>query len=380
MERNPIRLLGDFGQSPWLDYIDRALIASGKLRRLIEEDGVKGLTSNPAIFAKAVVGTGHYDDVIARARQRAADAKAAYEMIAVRDVQDAADLLRPVFDATSGRDGFVSLEVSPTLADDTAGTVAEAHRLWQEVARPNVMIKVPGTPAGLPAFETLIAEGINVNVTLLFAREVYEKVADAYLRGLERRAIAGRNLGGVASVASFFVSRIDTAVDKLLEARAAATDDPVRQTQLRALAGKTAVANAKLAYQHYLEIQASERWQLLTAAGARSQRLLWASTGTKNPDYSDVIYVEQLVGADTVNTMPPATLDAFRAHGKVGSSLTDDVAGAREVLSQLGAAGISLQEVTAQLLADGVRSFDAEFAKLLGAVETQLGNAGAPPP
>ncbi|MCU0972201.1 MAG: transaldolase [Gammaproteobacteria bacterium] len=321
---SPLQALAALGQSVWLDYIKRDLILDGGLQRLVDE-GITGLTSNPSIFEKAIAAGGEYDD-----------------------------LIRPL--RTAARDGYVSLEVSPHLAHDTQGTVAEARRLWGEVDRPNLMIKVPATGEGMPAIRRLIADGINVNVTLLFALDAYEQAALAYIEGLEERARAGGALGGVASVASVFVSRIDTAVDARLTGDAAA------------LAGKAAIANTKLVYQRYLALFSGPRWDALAARGARTQRPLWGSTGTKNPAYSDVLYVDELIGPDTVNTLPPATLDAFREHGRPRASLAEDVDGARRLLAALQAAGIDMSAVTDQLLAEGVKLFADAFDKLLAAV------------
>src|SRR5262245_12465442 len=313
---NPLRALNVFGQSVWLDYIRRSLITSGELRRLVDHDGLRGVTSNPSIFEKAVSGSADYNDLFEAPDARRLDAKALYEKLAVRDIQDAAETMRPVFNATSRRDGYVSLEVSPLLAYDTTGTIEEARRLWQAVARENLMIKVPATAEGIPAIRDLISEGINVNVTLLFSRDAYEQVANAYIEGLETRAARGGDLSRLASVASFFVSRIDTAVDTLIAARMETTTDAHERSVLQGLAGKVAIANARLAYQRYREIFSGPRWQALADKGAQTQRLLWASTGTKNARYRDVMYVEELVGPDTVNTIPQATLEAFRDHGR----------------------------------------------------------------
>lgn len=372
---NPLQALGESGQSVWLDYIQRKLLATGELRRLVEEDGVTGVTSNPAIFEKAVADSDDYDDVTARmGREGSADPKAVYEAIAMRDIREAADVLQSVYRETGRRDGYVSLEVSPHLAHDTEGTVAEARRLWDSVSRDNLLIKVPGTPEGVPAIERLIGEGISVNVTLLFAREAYEQVAQAYLRGLAKAAADGRDLGRIASVASFFISRIDTLADQKIEARIEAADEAGRE-RLRELMGKAAIANAKLTYRRYKEIMQGEGWQALAGRGARPQRLLWASTSTKNPDYRDVLYVEELVGEDTVNTVPPATLDAFRDHGKVRKSLEEDVEGASETMAALERAGVSMREVTDQLLEDGVRLFSDAFDKLLATIEEECRKA-----
>ena len=372
---NPLKALNEHGQSVWLDFIQRKLLTGGELRRLVDEDGLKGVTSNPAIFEKAVADSDDYDDLIARmGGDGSADPKAVYEAIATRDIQEAADVLRTVYDETDGRDGYVSLEVSPYLAHDTEATVAEARRLWNTVARDNLMIKVPGTAAGVPAIERLIGEGISVNVTLLFAREAYEQVAQAYIRGLARAAADGRDVARIASVASFFISRIDSLVDDTLMKRMETADDQGKE-RLRALMGKVAIANAKVTYKRYKEILQGEGWQALSGKGARPQRLLWASTSTKNPDYPDVLYVDELIGADTVNTIPPATLDAFRDHGKTRKSLEEDVEGAAETMAALEAAGVSMKEVTDKLLDDGVRLFSEAFDKLLAAVEAECRKA-----
>jgi len=373
---NPVAALKQYGQSVWLDFIRRSLIAGGELKRLVDEDGVGGVTSNPAIFEKAIDGSDDYASAIQEISDRhpGLAAKAVYERLAIKDIQDAADVLRPVYDRTGSLDGYVSLEVSPELANDTDGTLAEARLLWQAVARPNVMIKVPATPAGLPAIRALIGEGVNVNVTLLFARDAYEAVAQAYLDGLDARKAAGQPLAHVASVASFFVSRIDTVVDTLIEGKlkTAAGADKVR---LERLAGKVAIANAKLAYQSYKRIFAGARWEALQAGGAQRQRVLWASTGSKNPHYSDVLYVEELIGPETVNTVPPATLAAFRDHGRPRASLEEGVADAMELLDDLERAGISLRKVTDDLLADGLSKFVEPFTKLLAAVERRSRDA-----
>ncbi|MFQ5846278.1 MAG: bifunctional transaldolase/phosoglucose isomerase [Candidatus Methylomirabilales bacterium] len=366
---NPLVELGKHGQSVWYDNIRRALIVTGDLQRMIEEDDLRGVTSNPAIFEKAIDGSTDYNDALRRLAVQGKSVDEMYEALVVEDIQMAADLFRPVYERTKGGDGFVSLEVSPRLAHDTAGTVSEATRLWKRLDRSNVMIKVPATPEGLPAIEQLIAAGININVTLIFSREVYTQVANAYLMGLERRAVEGKPLDHIASVASFFVSRIDTAVDNALESRIRRSTDDTEQATLSALLGKVATANAKLAYQKFTEIFGSERFRALHAKGGRVQRPLWASTGTKNPNYSDVLYVESLIGPDTVNTVPPATFAAFRDHGRVRLTLEEDLEGAHQTLATLAEVGISLREVTAQLLEAGVTAFAVPFEKLLKAIE-----------
>ncbi|MBS1850672.1 MAG: transaldolase [Acidobacteria bacterium] len=371
---NPLQSLLNFGQSVWLDYIRRDLITSGELKRLIAEDGLRGMTSNPAIFEKAIAGSKDYAGILQSLETRKdLDAKGRYEVLAIRDIQDAADLLRPVYTGSQRRDGYVSLEVSPYLARDTQGTLEEARRLWKAVGRENLMIKVPGTAEGIPAFQQLISEGININVTLLFARDVYERVAEAYITGLEHFAAKGGDVSRMASVASFFISRIDNAVDAIAQERLKAGVSAEEQAQLTSILGKTAIANGKLAYQSYLRIFATGRWQSLAARGAQTQRVLWASTSTKNPAYRDVMYVEDLIGRDTVNTIPPATLDAFRDHGQVAETLTQDIAGAEQTMATLQHLGIAIAQVTDKLTADGVALFAEAFAKLLAAVEKNSG-------
>jgi transaldolase/glucose-6-phosphate isomerase len=361
-----LKSLLNLGQAVWLDSISRELIDSGELKRLMNS-GLRGLTSNPAIFEKAMGQSDDYARGMTEAAREGLDAGAIFERLAVADIRDAADVLREVYDATQGADGFVSLEVSPLLANDTAGTMAEARRLWDEVKRPNLMIKVPGTEAGAPAVRTLISEGININITLLFARAAYEKVAEAWLQGLEARASKGEDISRVASVASFFVSRIDTAVDTLIDKSLPQGGN----AELGELRGKIAIANAKLAYRFYQQLIGGERWKKLAAKGARPQRLLWASTSTKNPAYRDVIYVEGLIGADTVNTLPPATLEAFVDHGTARNTLTEGVGEAERHLATLARNGIALAAVTDRLLDDGIKQFAQAFDKLLAAVESR---------
>ena len=366
--KNPLKELLSYGQSMWLDYIRRDLFTTGKLKQLIGEDGLRGMTSNPAIFEKAIADSSLYDDMLKSLASRAdLDTTGRYEQIAIRDIQDAADTLRPVYDESKFRDGYVSLEVSPYLARKTQETIDEARRLWKTVKRDNVMIKVPGTAEGIPAIRQLISEGININVTLLFAQEVYEKVAEQYVSGLEDLAGHGGKLNKMAGVASFFISRIDTLIDSLLNERLK-TADSSQEALLKSLLGKVAIANGKLTYQAYQRIFSGPRWQALASKGAQTQRVLWASTSTKNPHYRDVIYVEELIGPDTVNTMPPATIDAFRDHGRLRNALTEDVAGAGKVMQDLARAGISMKEVTDKLTDDGVKLFADAFDKLLAAV------------
>jgi transaldolase/glucose-6-phosphate isomerase len=368
---NPLKKLKDFGQSVWLDYIRRGIITSGELRQLIEKDGLAGVTSNPAIFGKAITGSTDYREILQDLRNENLNAKELYERIAVRDIQDAADILKSVYEGTNRRDGYVSLEVSPYLAKDTTGTIEEARRLWKDVGRENLMIKVPATPDGIPAIEQLIGEGINVNVTLIFSLEIYEKVAEAYLSGLEKAAAGQGSVKSIASVASFFISRIDAAVDRLASERLKSEEDPENINMLTEVMGKVAIANARLAYVRYREFFSGKRWDDLAAKGAQTQRLLWASTSTKNPQYSDVLYVEELVGADTVNTIPPATFDAYRAHGNPESRIEKAVDESSEVMYKLEQCGISMRVVTDGLLEDGVRLFAEAFDNLLATLDTQ---------
>jgi transaldolase len=371
---NPLLELQKQGQSVWLDYIRRDLITSGELKRLIDEDGLRGITSNPSIFEKAIAGSTDYAGFLDQLRAQGLSSGEIYEHIAVRDIQDAADLMFPVYKATNKRDGYVSLEVSPTLARDTNGTIAEARRLWKTVARPNIMIKVPGTPEGVPAVRQLISEGININITLLFSQEAYVKVAEAYIEGLEGAQKAGIDISGIASVASFFVSRIDSLIDSLIDERLKTATSPQEQDLLRSLQGKVAIANAKQAYRIYQQMVAGQRWKDLAAKGAQVQRLLWASTSTKNPKYRDVLYIEELIGPDTVNTIPPATMDAFRDHGIVRRTLDTDVAAADTTMANLEKAGISMKKVTDQLLEEAIKLFADAFQKLLAVVEQKKRN------
>ncbi len=369
---NPVKALESHGQAVWLDFLARGFVAKGDLKKLIDTDGVKGVTSNPSIFEKAIGSSDEYDAPIGKAL-KGGDRNVAdlFERLAVEDIQNAADVLRPVYDALDGHDGFVSLEVSPYLAMDTKGTIAEARKLWKDVGRKNLMVKVPATPEGLPAIEHLIGEGISINITLLFSQKVYLQVAEAYLKGLEKYVAKGGDPSHVASVASFFVSRIDSVVDKQLDDKIAKANDPSEKERLAALKGKIAIANAKMAYQDYKRLFAGSRWEKLAAKGAKPQRLLWASTGTKNKDYSDVLYVEELIGPNTVNTVPPATLDAFRDHGKLRDSLEENIDDARRVLEQLQKSGISLDQITADLVKDGVKLFADAADKLYGAVASK---------
>jgi transaldolase len=376
---NPLKELLKFGQSVWLDYIRRDLFTSGELVRLVKDDGLRGMTSNPSIFEKAIAGSTDYSQQLAElAKRKDLDPKGVFEILAIQDIQSATDTLRGVYDESKKHDGYVSLEVSPTLAHKTNETLEEARRLWKAVNRPNTMIKVPGTDEGIPAFKQLISEGININVTLLFAQDVYERVAWAYIEGLEARVKSGGDVSGIASVASFFVSRIDSKIDgmiaDLLKDTKLAAD---RQALLHSLEGKVAIANAKLAYQAYKKIFSGPRWEALAAKGAQAQRVLWASTSTKNPKYRDVLYVEELIGPNTVNTIPPATFDAFRDHGKLRASLEENVDDARNTMVNLERAGISMKMVTDELTDDGVKQFEDAFSKLLAAVGKSVKQASA---
>ncbi len=372
---NPLRQLGAHKQAVWLDYLRRDLF-DGELKVLIERDGLTGMTSNPSIFEKAIA-SGKYDTDItaAVAANKSISDVDLYEKLAIADIQKAADQLRVVYDKTGGKDGFVSLEVSPRLANDTKGTIEEARRLWKTVGRQNLMIKVPGTKAGIPAIQQLTAEGLNINITLLFSQDAYKATIEAYVAGLEARAAKGEPIDKIASVASFFVSRIDSMVDDAIEKKIAAKDP--KATALASLRGKFAIANAKLAYQHYLKVTGSERWKKLAAKGAQVQRVLWASTGTKNKAYPDTLYIDELIGPDTVNTVPPATMDAFRDHGKVRDSLTEDVPGAIRIFDGVQADGIDIGPIMDHLVADGVKQFETAFDTLLGAVKTKRASKAA---
>ena len=362
---NPLRELAKAGQSVWFDQMERRLLTSGKLRELIDEDDLRGLTSNPTIFEKAISGSDDYDSQLRILASESKSSQEIYDALTIEDIGNAADVFRPVYNRTRGEDGFVSLEVSPLLAHETEETVDEAKRLFQRLDRPNVMIKIPATPAGIPAIEEAIAFGINVNVTLIFSNEVYARVIESYLRGLERRAAQNLPIGDIASVASFFVSRIDSQADKQLEAKL--KDDP----SLESLLGKVAIANAKMAYQLFKKIFSSPRFLKLRDLGARVQRPLWASTGTKNPKYSDVMYIEALIGPDTVNTIPPATYIAFKEHGRAIMTLEQGVAEARNVLETFAAKGFSLDAITQKLTEDGVQSFEDSFVQLMATIDAR---------
>lgn len=367
MTTNPLRKATEYGQSIWLDFLRRQLIESGDLQRLIDDDGLRGITSNPSIFHAAIGGSDDYDETIRTLAREGKSAEAIYRTLVLSDVRDAADHFRRLYEDSAGRHGFVSLEVSPHLARDTAGTIAEARSLWNALDRPNVFIKVPATRAGLPAIEQLIAEGININVTLLFGLPRYREVAEAYLRGLEARVRQGTSIARVASVASFFLSRIDVLVDAQLDDKLAGAGDAA--SVARGLRGQVAIACARCAYQIYKEIYAGDRFRALAGHGARTQRLLWASTSTKNSAYSDVKYVDALIGPDTVNTMPRETLDAYRAHGDPAPRIEQDVDGARKTLQQLAALAIGIDEVSAQLMDEGIEKFNKPFDALMQKLE-----------
>lgn len=371
-----LRALGRFGQSVWLDYIRRDLLTSPKFRSLIDDDGLDGMTSNPTIFEKAIAGSADYDDQLHELVPKGESIERIYEELTSADIKAAADALRPIYDRTEGRTGYVSYEVSPLLANETKATIAAAHRYRDMIDRPNLMIKVPSTPEGIPAFEQLISEGLNINVTLMFSLAHYEAVANAYIRGLEKRAQAGNPIDRIASVASVFVSRVETLVDKHLDEKLKGRADEA----VAALRGTAAVAGTKLIYQRFKEIFGSDRFKALAAKGARAQRPLWASTGTKNPAYSDIKYVQELIGPDTVNTMPPATMDAYRDHGEPRATLEEDIADARDKVKSLAAIGIDLDAVGEDLQKEGVESFDKSFNDLFAVIQKRRDAivAGAP--
>jgi transaldolase len=356
MKMTKLHELAELGQAIWLDYISRSLIAAGELQELVDQ-GLRGVTSNPSIFEKAIAGSADYDEDLNRLVRDGRSVAEIYENLAMTDIRSAADVLRPVYEKSGGADGYVSLEVNPALAHDTEATIAEARRLFASLKRPNVMIKVPATPAGIPAIETLIGEGVNVNVTLIFSLEQYEAVATAYIAGLEKLALSGGGLGKVASVASFFISRVDTAVDKALE--------EVGNAEIQ---GKIAIDNAKIAYGRFREIFGSERWKKLATGSARVQRPLWASTSSKNPAYPDTLYVDNLIGPDTVNTLPPATLDDFLDHGTVATTVETDADEARRRMAELAELGIDLDAITNKVLDEGVASFATSFEGLIASI------------
>ena len=373
MNNNNLKALHDAGVSLWLDFIDRTMLRNGDLARRIRDESLTGMTSNPTIFEKALAEGNEYDDQI-RTEAGEFTAMELFERVATTDVRDACDTFRPTFDAVHGADGFVSIEVSPAAANDAQATISEGTRLWAAVDRPNVMVKVPGTVEGAKAVRQLTANGVNVNITLLFAIEKYKSVIDAYMAGLEDRLAAGKSIDTIHSVASFFVSRVDTEVDKRIDAMVKA--DPNKKGALAPLAGKAAIANAKLAYKLFQESIASPRWKALAAKGATVQRPLWASTSTKNPAYRDVMYVEQLIGPETVNTMPPQTIDAFRDHGVVARTVDKGVDEAKQTIDALAAQGITMRDVTDKLLTDGLASFQKSFDTLIAGLETKTKSLG----
>ena len=368
--QSPIHGLHEQGQSVWLDYIRRGIIENGELQGMIEKYDLRGVTSNPSIFEEAIGKSDDYDDAMETFAAEGVEAGEAFEQIAVEDIQSACDIFRPVYDAANGHDGLVSIEVSPLLADDTQRTLDEARKLWKLVGRPNVMVKIPGTDEGIEAVEQALFEGINVNITLLFSLRGYEQVMEAFLRAMERRAEAGQPLDHIASVASFFVSRVDTAVDAELEKIAA--EGGARAEKAQSVMGRAAIANAKMAYLRFTQVFAGERWERLKAKGAHVQRPLWASTSTKNPKYRDVTYVEELIGPDTVNTMPLATIQAFADHGEVRRTVDTDLDRSRAELATLKELGIDLDEVTEKLQVEGVEKFSKSFRQMIQTVGEKL--------
>ena len=360
---NPLLELKKCGQSVWYDDLNRKLIVTGALQRMVDEDGVSGGTSNPSIFEKAISGTDAYDEHLRRLVDEGRDLPQIYDELTTTDVGMSTDVFRPIYHETKGADGFASLEVSPLIANDTQASIEAAKRLFAKLDRPNAMIKIPGTPEGLPAIEQCLADGVNINITLLFGVENYEQVAWAYVSALEKRWAAGKPVDRIASVASFFVSRVDTLTDKKLEEKIAKAGSDKEREELKSFLGKAGIANAKIAYAKYKEIFSGTRWKVLADAGARVQRCLWASTSTKNPDYRDVMYAEGLIGPDTIDTMPESTLDAFREHGAVAPTLVKDVEEAFATIERLEAVGISFKAVTDELQVEGVRLFSESFAK-----------------
>jgi transaldolase len=370
---SPLLEIEKFGQSIWYDNLNRALIETKELQRLIDEDAVTGGTSNPSIFEKALTGTDYYNDDLERLRDQGADVPTAIDDLTIRDIQLSCDVLGPVYDRTNGADGFASLEVAPDLARDTDETIESARRLFKALDRPNAMIKIPGTQEGLPAIEQCLSEGININTTLLFGLKNYEQVAWTYISALEKRAEAGKPIDRIASVASFFISRVDTLTDAKLQEKIESASDDTAKSELRGLLGLAGIANAKIAYAKFQEIFSSPRWKLLEAKGARVQRCLWASTSTKNPDYRDVMYLEGLIGPDTVNTLPQATLEAFRDHGVAAPTLDRDADSSLAVIKQLDSVGIDFDAVTAQLQTEGVDLFAQSFDKTRETIAKAIG-------
>jgi transaldolase len=368
---NPLLQLKEQGQSVWYDNIDRAQLADGRFQRMIQEDGISGVTANPTIFDKSISSGHAYDEQMTQLIREGKSTNEIYEALVIQDIRTVADLLHPIYESTEGKDGYVSLEVSPELAHDTQGTIAEVRRFWKMVDRPNLMIKIPGTPEGLPAIYEALRDGININITLIFSIETYREVADAYLRALEDRNGAGHDISSMASVASFFVSRVDTLVDKLLDEKIKASSDPAEQQKLKSLQGKAAIANARLVYQEFKRIFSTPRFESLKHAGACVQRPLWASTSTKNPAYRDVLYAEELIGPDTVDTMPLETIQNFRDHGRVRYSIEDDLDGARATLDELEKIGIHYDQITQQLQDEGVKKFADSFHDLFKGIESK---------
>jgi transaldolase len=368
---NPLLQIKAQGQSVWYDNIDRAQLASGEFKRLLDEDGIVGVTANPTIFEKSISSGHAYDEQLSQLIREGKSTSEIYEALVIQDIRTVADLLRPIYDRTNGQDGYVSLEVSPELAHDTQGTLNEARRFWQMVERPNLMIKIPATPAGIPAIEQALTDGINVNITLIFSLESYKAVAEAYLSALENRNAEGKDISHIASVASFFVSRVDTLVDKLLEDKVKATSDASEQAHLKSLEGKAAIANARVVYQEFKHIFHSPRFETLKHSGAHVQRPLWASTSTKNPAYRDVLYAEELIGPDTVDTMPLETIVNFRDHGVAASTVEKDPQGAQAALDALEKVGIHYDQVTQQLQDEGVKKFADSFHQLFQGIESK---------
>ena len=373
MAKNKLQDLHDAGQSIWLDSIDRRMLHDGELERRIREDALTGMTSNPTIFQKALSSSNAYDEQIIAAEEEGPTSWELFELLETTDVRDACDHFAGVYSSTRGADGYVSIEISPGVSHNADAAVEEARRLWKTVDRPNVMVKVPGTPEGAVAVRRLIAEGINVNITLLFALEAHERVIESYMAGLEDRIRGQQPIDGLASVASFFVSRVDTEIDKRLDALIAKVSAPEKE-RLQMLKGRAAIVNAKLAYRLFRQKFAGPRWEALAKQGARVQRPLWASTSTKNPAYRDVMYVEELIGPDTVDTMPPATIDAFKDHGVVARTVDKKVAVAESALKEIEAVGISIREVTDKLLVEGIASFQKSFDELIAGLESKIGS------
>jgi transaldolase len=368
---NPLLQLKEFGQSVWYDNIDRSQLASGQFQHMLDEDGVVGVTANPTIFEKSISAGHAYDEQMNQLIQEGKSTNEIYEALIIADIQKVADTLRPIYDQSNGHDGYVSLEVSPELAHDTEATLSEVRRFWKMVNRPNLMIKIPGTPEGLPAILQSLTEGINVNITLIFSLDTYRKVADAYISALEKRSAEGKDISHIASVASFFVSRVDTLVDKMLEDKIKATSDSAEQQKLKSLEGKAAIANARIVYQEFKSLFHSPRFEKLKQQGAHVQRPLWASTSTKNPAYRDVLYAEELIGPDTVDTMPLETIQNFKDHGQAHLSIEESIPQAHSELDALEKVGIHYDQVTQQLQDEGVKKFADSFHELFQGIESK---------